>query len=199
MTLLDDRRIGPVLVAVLAAAVGIGYRLHELHRYAFWNDEAWVALSTRVDRVDQILLVVACSPALWTLLLQPLALLPDPELSLRLLPFAFSVATLWLAWRLGRRLAGHPLGGALAVALVALDPTSIQYAKRLKQYSAEAFLMLAVLLLAVDVARDGRHLRWLVVVLLVGLVVSNAQLLATPPVLAALLLVAAFDGGRRLG
>jgi hypothetical protein len=58
--------------------------------------------------------------------LRPLARLPlPPEISLRLLPLGFGLATLWLAWRLGGRLAGHPLGGLLGLALVAVDPVSV--------------------------------------------------------------------------
>jgi hypothetical protein len=183
---------------VIAALVGLGYRLHDFGRYGFWNDEAWVALSTRIDDAAQLRLAVACSPALWTLLLRPLAVLPDPEVSLRLLPLACSLATLWLAWRLGGRLGGHALGGTLAVLLVALDPTSIQYAKELKQYSAEALLTLAALAVVVDVACDGRGLVALTALLVVGLGLSNAQLFVSPAVLGGLLVCAVVARDRRL-
>ncbi|HEV7734867.1 MAG TPA: glycosyltransferase family 39 protein [Candidatus Binatia bacterium] len=174
--------------AGVVALVGVGYRWHDLSRWGFWNDEAWVAISTRVEGLSQFLLSMATTPVLWGALLRPLALLPHAELSLRLLPFAWSVLTLWLAWRLGTRLAGHALGGLFAVALVALDPASIQWAKQLKQYSAEAALILATLLAADASIRDRRGLRWLGLLLAVGATVSNAQILAAPPVLAIVLI-----------
>jgi predicted membrane-bound mannosyltransferase len=156
----DMRRPDAVrAVAVVVALAGVVYRLHQFGRFGFWNDEAWVAISTRVSDPSQFLLALSSSPLAWTLALRPLALLPDPETSLRLLPLAFGLATMWLAWRLGCRLAGDPLGGLCALALVAFDPVSIQYAKQLKQYSAEAFVTLATLLVACDVDHDGRGRR----------------------------------------
>lgn len=187
-----------VVAAMAAAVVGLAYRLHEFGRYGFWNDEAWVALSTRIHDPGQLRLAVACSPALWTVLLRPLALLPHPEVALRLLPLACSLATLGLAWHLGRRLGGHALGGALAVLLVALDPTSIRYAKELKQYSAEALLLLTTLALAVDAVGDGRRVGPLAALLVVGLGVSNAQLFVSPAVLGGVLLGAIVGRDRRL-
>ncbi len=180
--------------AGVAAVVGAGYRWHDLSRWGFWNDEAWVAISTRVEGFSQFLLSMATTPIAWGALLRPLALLPHPELSLRLLPFACSVLTLGLAWRLGSRLAGHALGGLVAVTLVALDPASIQWAKQLKQYSAEAALILATLLAADVVMRDGHGLRWLGLLLAGGATASNAQLLAAPPILATVFLMAAVRG-----
>jgi hypothetical protein len=170
------------IAAGLFGIVGLAYRIHELGRWGFWNDEAWVALGTRVAGLAQYRLAIASTPPLWAATLLPLSPLPHPELWLRVVPFAWSLLALWLAWRLGTRLGGHPLGGLLAVALVAIDPTSIQYAKQLKQYSAESAMALSTLL----VALDGRRLWWLIVLLTLGIVVSNAQLLLAAPVLAAL-------------
>ena len=95
--------------ACVVGLVGVVLRIATVGRPGFWNDEAWVALSTRVSGVAQFLLSLSVTPVLWAALLRPLALLPlPPEISLRLLPFAFGVATLWLAWRLGWRLVDHP-------------------------------------------------------------------------------------------
>lgn len=174
------------IAAGLVALVGIVYRWQQLGAWGFWNDEAWVAVSTRVDGLSQYLLAIATTPPLWTVQLLALSWAPHPELSLRLVPFAWSVAGMWLAWRLGGRLAGHPLGGVLAVALVAVDPASIQWAKQLKQYSAEAAMTLAALTLAFDVATDGRRLWLLVALLSVGVALANTLLFAAPPIFLAL-------------
>jgi hypothetical protein len=172
--------------AGLLALLGIVYRAVQLGVWGFWNDEAWVAVSTRVEGPSQYLLAIATTPPLWTLQLLPLSWAPHPELSLRLVPFGWSVVGLWLAWRLGTRLAAHPLGGVLAVGLLAVDPASIQWAKQLKQYTAEAAMTLATLLAAFDVATSGRRAWWLVALLTLGMLVANTQLFVGLPVLAAL-------------
>src|SRR5262245_47056427 len=179
-------RLGTLAWAVGLA--GVGLRLWGFGRYGFWNDEAWVAISTRVEGTRQLLLSLSVTPLLWGVLLRPLALVGPPEVSLRLLPLAFGVATMWLAWRLGSRLAGHPAGGLLALALVAFDPTSVVWAQQLKQYTAEAALALLAFLAAAAVARRGRagDVVRLVLVLTVGMTLSNTQLLVAPPLLAVL-------------
>jgi hypothetical protein len=110
----------------VVGARGVALRVWEVGRPGFWTDEAWVAISTRVSGAVHFLVSLSVTPILWAALLRPLACLPlAPEISLRLLPLGFGLATLWLAWWLGGRLAGHPLGGLLGLALVAVDPVSV--------------------------------------------------------------------------
>jgi hypothetical protein len=179
------------LVACAVALAGAALRLSGFGRYGFWNDEAWVAVSSRVEGLGQFLLALGVTPIVWAALLRPLALLPGPpEVTLRLLPLGFGLVTLWLAWRLGCRLAGHALGGLFALALVALDPTGIAWAQQLKPYTTEAALALAAVLAADRVVRSDRviDLVALALVLTLGATLSNAQLLVAPPLLATLAL-----------
>lgn len=168
--------------------IGVALRVWGFGQYGFWNDEAWVAISTRVEDTRQLLLALCVTPLLWGVLLRPLSLVGPPEVSLRLLALAFGLLTMWLAWRLGRRLAGHPAGGLLALALVAVDPVSVTWAQQLKHYSAEAALALLAFLAATGVARRGRgtDVAVLVAVLALGVTLSNAQLLVAPPLLTVL-------------
>jgi len=179
-------RFGRLALAI--GLVGVVLRLWGFGAYGFWNDEAWVAISTRVTGVGQTLLALSVTPLGWGLLLRPLALAGPPEVSLRSLALGFGVATMWLAWRLGNRLAGHPAGGLFALALVALDPVSVVWSQQLKQYSAEAALALLAVLAAMTVARRGRavDVAGLAVVLTLGMALSNAQLLVAPPLLVVL-------------
>src|SRR5262245_55620836 len=125
---------------VLACAlglVGLVLRLHDFGQLGFWNDEAWVAIATRTTDPRQFLLALGVTPIGWAAIMWLLSFLPGPpEVTLRLLPLGFGLATLWLAWRLGGRLAGNPLGGLLALALVAFDPVSIAWCQQLKPYTA---------------------------------------------------------------
>jgi hypothetical protein len=180
----------------LAALV---YRLRDFGRYGFWNDEAWVALATRVEGLAQFWLSLSTTPLLWAVALEPLSWLPaPPELTLRLLPFVFSLLTLWAAYRTGSHLGGTA-GGILALAAIGFDPESIEWAKVLKQYSAEGFFALLAFHQASAFSRGHRvrDLLWLAVVLVVGFAFSNAQLFIAPPLLAALLADALAAGDLR--
>jgi hypothetical protein len=174
------------LLACAVAVAGIALRLDGFGRHAFWNDEAWVAIATRVEGVRQFLLALSVTPIGWGVALRLLAFAPGPpEVTLRLLPLGFGIASQWLAWRLGTRLAGHALGGLLALSLVAFDPTGIVWSQQLKPYTAEAALALAAFLAAATVARRGlpRDVAALALVLALGVMLSNAQLLLAPPLM----------------
>ncbi len=176
-----------VVVALGVAALAV--RVVDLGRYGFWNDEAWVALSTRVVGANQFWLSLSTTPPLWAATLRTLALAPGPpETLLRLFPLAFGCLGLWLAHRVGRSLGGR-LGGVLALAAVAFDPGSVEYSKLLKQYSAEACLGLLAVEEAIGWIRGAgtRHLVWVALVLAVGAGFASTQLLIAPPILATLL------------
>jgi hypothetical protein len=168
----------------------VALRLGELGAFGFSNDEAWVALSTRVEGWRQFWLALAMTPIGWAALVKGASLVHVSEASLRAVPFAFGCLTLWAAHRAGCRFAGHPLGGVLALAVVAFAPLSVAYAKVLKQYTAEACLCILTLDRAAAFAASGgrRDLGLLAGVLALGLCFSNAQLFVAPPVLASLVL-----------
>jgi hypothetical protein len=180
------------VVALAATAVALGglvVRLASFGRYGFWNDEAWVALTTRVDSIADFWLAVGPTPLGWAALLRPLAPWNPPEVWLRLLPLLFGIGTLWLAWRLGTRAGSSALPGLIALTVVAFDPVGVGYAKELKQYSAEAFFaLLACDRLVEAVRRPSRRATVTVACLLaLGLPFSNAQLFVAPPVAIVLL------------
>ncbi|HWP66584.1 MAG TPA: glycosyltransferase family 39 protein [Candidatus Limnocylindria bacterium] len=165
-------------------------RANDLGAFGFSNDEAWVALSTRVEGTAQYWLAIVMTPIGWAAVVKGLSLVHVSEAALRLVPFAFGVATVALAYRAGRRFAGHRLGGVLAMAAAAFDPLAIGYAKVLKQYTAEAFFCLLALDRAAVFARRRTPRALLVVaaVLALGVPFSNAQLVVAPAVFGALLL-----------
>jgi hypothetical protein len=188
-----QRRVQPWTLAAWGAGLaGVALRLHGFGAHALWNDEAWVALSTRVEGWQQFWLALSVTPIGWAAGLRLLAWLPGPpEVMLRLLPLGFAVVALWLAWRIGREVAGHPFGGVVACAALAVEPWSIVFARTLKPYSAEACLALAAMLLAIRAAEERRGaLPALALVLAGGGLVATSQLLVAPPVLGALLVLA---------
>src|SRR5690349_9707772 len=112
-------------------------RAGELGTYRFINDEAWVALCTRVEGFGQFWLSIVMTPIGWASLVKAVSMVHASETALRSVSFLFGCAVLWIAWVAGSRFAGHRLGGVLAVAAVAFDPLAVAYSKVLKQYTAE--------------------------------------------------------------
>lgn len=191
-------RLWANVVGALALA-GFLARARDMGRYAFWNDEAWVALSTRVDGLEQFWLSLSVTPVLWAATLRAFAAVPtSPEIALRLLPLLFGMLTLWAAYRLGSHFAGHPSGGAAAVAAVASDPVSVFYSHELKHYTAETFFCVVAFWLAGRAGERGRSADaiTLALVLAVGAPFASTQLLVAPPLFAALLVAALLRGDR---
>ena len=73
-----DRRVALVVAAGLGL-LGIGLRLSDLGTYGFWNDEAWVALCTRVQGLPQFWLSLSVTPVLWGVTLEVWSLFGSSE------------------------------------------------------------------------------------------------------------------------
>lgn len=175
------------VVAAIALA-GVALRASELGTWGLSNDEAWVGLATRVAGLRQMWLAVSMTPVAWAALVKLAALVAGGgEAALRSVPFGFGCLTMAVALALGHRIGGR-LGGLMALAVVAFDPLQIEYARILKQYTAETCLALLAIERAVAYAarRDRTRLAALAIVLALGVPFSNAQLLMAPPVFAAL-------------
>lgn len=188
------------IMAVAIGAAGVALRLHGLGRWGFSNDEAWVALMTRLTDPAQRALALGPSPIGWAGLVRLSHLLPlPPETALRLVPAIAGCLCLWAAYRGGARFAAHPLGGLAAMAVLAFDPMSVGYAKFLKQYTTETLLCLVALECAGTWADGGRprDLAILAGVLCLGLPFSQAHLLLGPPLLGALVVLALARGEPR--
>jgi hypothetical protein len=183
-------RAGWILAALLVGAAGVAMRASDLGAFGFYNDEAWVALCTRVQGFRQFWLSIVMTPVGWAVLLKGVSLIQVSEAALRAVPFLFGCATLWIAYRAGTRFAGHRLGGVLAVSAAAFDPLATAYAKVLKQYTAETFFCMLALDRAAVFAerRTPRALVELAAVCTLALAFSNAQLFVTPVVFGAVFL-----------
>jgi hypothetical protein len=182
---------GLVAVGLAALAVAVrdpGYLLSR----SFWLDEGWVVDSVRAP-LHQLELVTSSTPIGWTLLLRLVPPVGGPE-RYRLLPLAFAALTALAAWRLGRLLPARPgrgpgglepsprpgrawepwlsgltCGVAGAASVAVLDHTW------LKQYTAEAFVAvaLALLLARVERAWSWRTLAVFAAAGVAGFLVSN--------------------------
>jgi hypothetical protein len=157
-------------VALVAVVHPLSYELHA----PYWPDEAWVATLTRTS-IGNALHYASSTPLAWVLLLHAI---PGGDF-LRLLPLLFMAGTGVLAYFLGRRLPWPSLkwscGAGAATALVVLCAPIAVVRSDLKQYSADAFFALLIMLLVarVDEAPSPRRYAWLAAGVIVATPFSN--------------------------
>ena len=130
------------LLCLLAGVVhDVGYLL----RQPYWNDESWVAVTTRFP-LSQLPSVTSTTPIGWSFLLRLFTF--GHSQSGRLLPLTFAAVAVipayWLARRLDWKGAPAVMAGALAAAAVLLVPAML-VRDDLKQYTADACMALVVL------------------------------------------------------
>jgi hypothetical protein len=175
---------GPVVaVGLVALAVAIRDPRYLLTR-SFWLDEGWVVDSVRAP-LHQLELLTSSTPIGWTAALRLVPPVGGPE-RYRLLPLAFAALTALAAWRLGRMLCPPPRSWAWLYGLVCgvagAASVAVLYHTWLKQYTAEAFMAvaLALLLARVERAWSWRSLTAFAAAGVAGFLVSN-----TAPVVSA--------------
>jgi hypothetical protein len=145
-------RRGEIALAGALVLVGAGFRLRDAVGHSLWLDEAWVGVAARAASLHQFVLGISVTPVLFLVATRlALGFFGQPEVGARFLPLAFAILTLPLAYRLGRELQGM-MGGLLATLLVVAQPEFVDYAKQLKEYSADTAATLAIVWLG---------LRWL--------------------------------------
>jgi hypothetical protein len=142
-----------VLVAGLLVLVvhDVGYLLSQ----PFWNDETWVAVTTRFP-LSQLPATTSSTPIGWSVLLRGFTV--SGEQTSRLLPLAFAGAAVvvgyWLARRLGwPRRDASVAAGLLSAAGVLLVPGML-VRDDLKQFTADACLALLTLALTSRLERE---------------------------------------------
>ena len=141
-----------LLLGLLVLVVhDVGYLLN----LPFWNDEAWVAVTTRFP-LSQLPATTSSTPIGWSVLMRLLTV--RGEQTSRLLPLAFAGAAVVIAYWFGREL-GWPrreasvAAGLLAGVAVLLVPAML-VRDDLKQYTADACMALLVLALTSRLERE---------------------------------------------
>jgi hypothetical protein len=161
--LLRPREAG-ILDACLATVIGlcvllvhdVPYLLHQ----SYWVDEAWVADTVRapIGLTHSLGLI---TPLGWTLLLR-LVPFGGPE-RLRLVPLAFTMLAAATGYLFGRELRLTPfITGILTGAAVLLSPAMLER-DDLKEYTAEAFACLVVLVLVARLENEWTRRRLAVI------------------------------------
>jgi mannosyltransferase len=154
----------PFALALVCVA-GAALRFVTLGTQSLWFDEAVTAQLVRSDLTAMLSAIPdsESTPPLFYLL-QWLAtrLLGTGEVALRLLPALLGIATIPVAWALGRRLAG-PRAALAAAALVAVNPMLVWFSQEARAYALLALLGALSGLLwlrALESPRTGRAVAW---------------------------------------
>jgi len=150
--------IGLIIVAGVAVRV-----LQFLHGRDLWHDEASLALNIEARSYSELLKPLdyeQAAPAGFLILTKmALTVFGNNDFSIRTVPFAASLASLFLMWGLARRWV-RPSGVPLALALFAASTSFIDFSANLKQYTSDAAITMLILWCADLVATAAEGARW---------------------------------------
>ncbi len=166
--------------------LGALLRLIALGHFSIWYDEgATLYAATLVNHPSRLLDPDWCTDPpllplltrLWWDLVVSLGgfhpLTEQADFVLRLLPCAFSVATIPLAYLLAREVIGKPVPALIAALLVAISPFQIYYAQELKPYSSLTAFGICVVFFLLRALRCDRPGAWLAIALFMILSMYN--------------------------
>lgn len=159
--------LAPEVVVAVVVAVVAGVALRFVPSTPMWLDEALTVniASLQPEAMLDALRSDGHPPAYYLLLHYWMDLFGTSDGAIRALSGLFSVASLPLAWLVGRRIAG-PAMAWLATAMLALSPFALRYGSEARMYAMVGFGVLAGWLL-VDDLWAGRRPGWRVPLLAV--------------------------------
>lgn len=188
-----------VLVVIALGASVVGVALRFVTDSALWLDEA---LTVDISRLPTSQLLGAlrhdgAPPAYYLMLHVWMKVFGQSDLAVRMLPALISVATLPVAWALGRALGGRQVALA-AVVFVATSPFAIRYGTENRMYSLVMFLAVAGGLALVKCLRDPTPIRLVALGLIGGLLLlTHYWALYLVAATGAVLLVSSVRGANR--
>lgn len=150
----------PELAVVVAGALILGVILRFVASTPMWLDEALTANLAELSPGELFEALRSDGhPPLYYLLAHYWGqFFGQSDVALRSLSGVLSLAALPLMWVAGRRVGG-PVGGWVAVAVLAMNPFALRYATENRMYALVALLVLVVWLLADDLL-GGRSPLW---------------------------------------
>lgn len=136
-----------LLGSLLTLATFVTHDVRYVLTAPYWNDEAWVAISTKLP-LHQLAQVASSTPVGWDLLLRSISWGQDPPL--RIVPLLFAAFTVTAAFGYVRSLpwpggvASARMAAVLAGTAALVLPSAL-IRNDLKQYTADAFVTLVIL------------------------------------------------------
>ncbi|MBK7533822.1 MAG: hypothetical protein IPI49_00335 [Myxococcales bacterium] len=193
-TLAERAFVGTTLVLL---AVGAWFRVSGALTTPLWSDEARqaIALGEDLELADLAAWPLNLRPVLYLLLGKASSWIVDAEWILRLPSLAPSLASLVVTLALARQVLVSRVAVLVSLAVVALGPWLIDFAKEYKPYALEHFLVTLQVYLTVKwlSRRDRANLRALLPLVALGPLLGFACVFVAPCVL----LVLAADAWRR--
>ena len=176
------------LVAILALGVFVVHDVGYMLGHPFWFDESWVALSTRAP-IRELGVITAATPIGFTFLIRWVP--GDGEQRYRLVTLLFSAAAVFVAYLLGRELRLTRITTGLLLAAGVLLTRSMLIRTDLKQYTAEAFMTVLMLLLLarLETKWTRRRVVALGVVGALGMLLAHTYVFTTTAVMISLVVV----------
>lgn len=182
------------ITILFVAAIAMRRPLYMLS-HAFWLDEAWVADSVRAP-LAALRQVTSSTPIGFTFLLRLVPPIGGPE-RIRLVPLVFGAALAPLAYVLGRTLDPESDWRAWALGVAGIVvPVTLRH--DLKQYTADAFCALLIVVLVARAERNWsvRRLAALTAVACIAPLISHPSVLVALPALTLLSASLLFRGRR---
>jgi mannosyltransferase len=182
---------------LLLAVAGLG--VYGMGR-SLWLDEAWVANSIQAPSLAGMFYYpdwLQVNPPLFLLLARAaVRVLGASNAAFRLVPLLLAVAAAAGMLAVSRRLL-RPGFALLAAAVVAFDPTAIEYSRTLKPYSGELAAAALLLLTAVRYLQqpDRRRFLWLLAAIAAAMPLAYSAVFIVP----GMVLAIAANGGLRRG
>ena len=140
-------------------ALGLWQRWELLDPPSLWYDDQWVATLVRFAGVSELFGYRASVP-LGFVVFQKIApqWIADTEVALQLLPMLCGLAMPVVLGGLVSRSTGHPALGLLAAAIAMTNPIAAGYSMRVKQFSFDALVVVAILAIGLPLLRGKARL-----------------------------------------
>ena len=136
------------IISLVLIIFGIFLRLLHIGTGSLNPDEAWVAFSVTRPTFSEMLENIMAAPFLFNVVLfYTMKILPYYEVSLRLIPFIFGIICLPLMYLLTYRLTKSKTVALISLIIIAINPWHIHFSRLLKQYTAETFFFMALIIL----------------------------------------------------
>lgn len=178
--------LDPVIALLAGALVLIAHNVGYIFRTPYWLDESWVAVSTKMPLSD-LRHAIGPSPAIWAFLLR--AVPGAGAERQRIVPLLFAWATVSAAYFLLRALGRSPVEALFFGAAPALLCPAMLVRDDLKQYTADAFVLVLMMLLVTRLDTEWSHRRLMVfaVVAAISPGISSAAYFVTTASVAAVM------------
>jgi mannosyltransferase len=170
-----DVRRAVVLVAAAMVAAGVAWRFATLGVQSYWFDESYTVDIVRKSfggMLKEIPQTESTPPFFYVVAWLWAKVFGTGEAGLRSLSALCGTATIVVSYFLGRRLAGRTVG-AIAAALVAVNPFLVWYSQEARAYSLMVFLTAASLLFVLRADERRQRYDYALWVLLAGLAVAT--------------------------